>query len=139
MTSPLVLAVDCSTTAAKAIVVDAKGNLMGAGSHALDTRSPAPHWFEQQAPDWWSATDLSIRQALNDIPDRGAIAAICVTHQRESFVCLDADDAPIRPAILWMDGRADVGVEAYEALALVCHADRGDRAAVGNVVERLPD
>jgi xylulokinase len=113
MTSPLVLAVDCSTTAAKAIVVDAKGHLVGAGSHALDTRSPAPHWFEQQALDWWTATDLAIRQALSELHDPAAVAALCVTHQRESFVCLDADDAPIRPAMLWMDGRADAEVRRY--------------------------
>jgi xylulokinase len=113
VTTPLVLAVDCSTTAAKAIIVDAKGQLVGAGSHALDTDSPAPHWFEQQAPDWWTATELAIRQALSDVRDPSAVAAICVTHQRESFVCLDADDAPIRPAILWMDGRADAEVRRY--------------------------
>ncbi|TFV59449.1 xylulose kinase [Mycobacterium sp. PS03-16] len=113
MTTPLVIAVDCSTTAAKAIVVDARGRLVGAGAQALDTRSPAPHWFEQQAPQWWTATDLAVRQALDEIPDRSAVAAICVTHQRETFACLDADEKPLRPAILWMDGRADVEVRRY--------------------------
>lgn len=113
MTSPLVIAVDCSTTAAKAIVVDAAGRLVGAGSQALDTRSPAPHWFEQQAPDWWTATDRAIRQALSGIRDPSAVAAICVTHQRETFVCLDEAGNPLRPAILWMDGRADVEVRRY--------------------------
>jgi xylulokinase len=113
MTSPLVLAVDCSTTASKAIIVDTKGQLVGAGAHPLDTRSPAPHWFEQRATDWWAATNMAIRQALSDIGDPRAVAAVCVTHQRESFVCLDADDAPIRPAILWMDGRADAEVRRY--------------------------
>ena len=82
MTSPLVIAVDCSTTAAKAIVVDIDGNLVGSGSEPLHTDSPAPHWFEQHAPDWWTATDQAIRQALNEIGDRSAVAAICVTHQR---------------------------------------------------------
>jgi xylulokinase len=113
MTSPLVIAVDCSTTAAKAIVVDAKGQLLGSGSRALDTRSPAPHWFEQHAPDWWTATQGAITQALNDIGDRSAVAAVCVTHQRESFVCLDAAEQPIRPAILWMDGRAHAEARRY--------------------------
>ncbi|MGV0743409.1 xylulokinase [Mycolicibacterium sp. XJ870] len=113
MTSPLVIAVDCSTTAAKAIVVDAKGEVVGSGAQALDTRSPAPHWFEQHAPDWWTATDQAVRQALGEIPDRSAVAAVCVTHQRETFVCLDADEKPIRPAILWMDGRADAETRRY--------------------------
>ncbi|MCP9271121.1 xylulokinase [Mycolicibacterium arenosum] len=113
MTSPLVIAVDCSTTAAKAIIVDGKGQHVGSGSEPLETRSPAPHWFEQHAPDWWRATDRAVQQALNEIGDRRAVAAVCVTHQRESFVCLDADETPIRPAILWMDGRADAEARRY--------------------------
>ncbi|MBU8808007.1 FGGY-family carbohydrate kinase [Mycolicibacterium goodii] len=113
MRAPLVLAVDCSTTAAKAIIVDAKGDLVGTGAQALQTQTPAPHWFEQDAADWWTATDEAVRQALSEIDDRGAVAAVCVTHQRETFVCLDADESPIRPAILWMDGRADAETRSH--------------------------
>ena len=113
MNSPLVIAVDCSTTAAKAIVTNRTGHVVGAGSHALDTASPAPHWFEQNATDWWDATDRAVRQALSDVADLGAVAAICVTHQRESFVCLDADGRPLRPAVLWMDGRAHAEARYY--------------------------
>lgn len=113
MTSPLVIAVDCSTTAAKAVVVDATGYPVGNGSHALDTQSPAPHWFEQHAEDWWTATDRAITQALKGIRDPSAVAAICVTHQRESFVCLDTTGKSIRPAILWMDGRAHLEARRY--------------------------
>ena len=72
MASPLVIAVDCSTTAAKAIVVDATGALVGTGAQALDTQTPAPHWFEQHAPDWWAATDGAVQQALGEIDDRSA-------------------------------------------------------------------
>ena len=113
MTSPLVIAVDCSTTAAKAIVVDPDGHVLASGSHALATRSPAPHRFEQHAADWWTATDSAIRQALDELEDRSAVAAVCVTHQRESFVCLDEHDQAMRPAILWMDGRAEHEARQY--------------------------
>jgi xylulokinase len=113
VTSPLVIAVDCSTTAAKAIVVDAEGQVVGAGAQALETRSPAPHWFEQDGAHWWTATNEAIMQALRQIPDPRAVAAVCVTHQRESFVCLDEHETAIRPAILWMDGRAAAEVRTY--------------------------
>lgn len=111
--SPLVIAVDCSTTAAKAIIVDAGGRVVGTGSRALATHSPAPHWFEQDAHQWWTATSEAIMAALRAIPDPGAVAAVCVTHQRESFVCLDEHGTPIRPAILWMDGRAAAEARSY--------------------------
>ncbi|WP_458316880.1 xylulokinase [Mycolicibacterium brisbanense] len=102
----LVVAVDCSTTAAKALVVDASGQVVGSGTHPLETLSPAPHQFEQHAPSWWTATRSAVGRALATVADRASVAAICVTHQRESFVCLDGNNQPLRPAILWMDGRA---------------------------------
>ena len=122
MTAPLVIAVDCSTTASKAIVVGSDGRVVGEGSHPLETTSPAPHWFEQQAEDWWTATDLAVRRAVEAIDDPAAVAAVCITHQRESFACLDGDGDPLRPAILWMDGRAHAearryGTERVEALS----------------------
>lgn len=113
MTAGLVMAVDCSTTAAKVLVVDAEGGAVGSGAHPLQTASPAAHWFEQNAPDWWNATDIAARQALSGVSDRGRVTVVCVTHQRESFVCLDAEDRPLRPAILWMDGRAESQVQRY--------------------------
>jgi xylulokinase len=113
MRAPLVVAVDCSTTAAKVLVVDAEGRVLGSGTHPLQTASPAPHWFEQNAPDWWKATDIAAREALSGLSDRGQVTAVCVTHQRESFVCLDSDDRPLRPAILWMDGRAEAQAKRY--------------------------
>ena len=113
MTPPLVLAIDCSTTAAKALVVDAEGRVMGSGARPLRTASPAPRRFEQHAPDWWSATDAAVRTALAEVQHPQHVTAICVTHQRESFVCLDDDDQPLRPAILWMDGRAGSQAERH--------------------------
>lgn len=109
----LVLAVDCSTTAAKAIVVDATGHVHATGSHPLTTTNPAPRQFEQDPHSWWSATDAAVRDALAAVRDRSAVRAICVTHQRESFACLDAQGRALRPAMLWLDGRADAQVARY--------------------------
>lgn len=111
-TAPLVIAVDCSTTAAKAIVVDAAGRSRGRGVSPGHPQ-PGPHWFEQDATQWWSATDAAIQAALQDVSERSAVAAVCVTHQRESFVCLDEGGTPLRPAILWLDGRAEAEVRTY--------------------------
>ena len=38
--------------------------------------------------------------------DADEIGAIEITIQRETFVCLDEHNRPIRPAILWLDSRA---------------------------------
>lgn len=103
-----VVAVDCSTTGAKALVVDARGATLAQGRAAIATSTPRPGWHEQRAQDWWEATRAAVRQALEAGGPRvrDSVAAVCLTHQRESFACLGADGAPLRPALLWLDGRA---------------------------------
>lgn len=101
----LVLAVDCSTTAVKAVVHDRSGPVVRV-AHPLTTDQPAPARHEQDADQWWTATLAAVREALAALPDPGRVRAMCVTHQRETFVCLDGGGRPLRPAILWLDGRA---------------------------------
>jgi xylulokinase len=102
----LVVAVDCSTTAAKAVVTEADGTVVGAGAAPLTTSSPHPAWHEQDARSWWEATREAVRAAVAASGRGAEVAAMCLTHQRESFVAADADGVPLRPAILWLDGRA---------------------------------
>jgi xylulokinase len=102
---PLVIAVDLSTTACKAIAFDAEGSVVNSARVPLMTSSPHPGWHEQSSDDWWSATCEALRDVAEGI-DPSAALAIAITHQRESFVCLDEDDRPLRPAILWIDDRA---------------------------------
>jgi xylulokinase len=107
----LYLAVDCSTTASKAVVFDAAGAVVAAASWPLALRNPGPTRYEQDAEDWWQSTRAAITEVSAQVPaDR--IQAICLTHQRESFVCLGADGVALRPAILWADGRAGAQIAA---------------------------
>jgi xylulokinase len=41
------------------------------------------------------------------------VSAIAITHQRETFVCLDQNGNAVRPAITWMDIRATAEVEEF--------------------------
>jgi len=101
----LVVAVDCSTTAAKAVVTDEAGQVRAHASRPFTTQQPHPAWHEQDAVDWWTATRDAVADVVARV-DATAVGAICLTHQRETFVCLDAAGEPLRPAILWLDGRA---------------------------------
>ncbi|MCB2176886.1 MAG: xylulose kinase [Actinomycetales bacterium] len=107
----LVVALDLSTTAAKAVVLDAQGVSHGEAARPLATSQPHPAWHEQDAGEWWAAARGAIAGAVEQV-DASRVGAVCVTHQRESFVCLGSDGAPLRPAILWVDGRA--GAEIAE-------------------------
>jgi len=108
MSDPLVIAVDSSTTATKAIVVDAQGGTLGQGRATYDMVSPAQGRYEQNAGDWVGAAHRAIAGAVASLaePDRRRVAALCVTPQRQTFVLCDDDGTPRRPAILWLDSRA---------------------------------
>lgn len=112
MSTPLVLAVDCSTTAAKAVVMDGAGRPVASASTPLALDRPGPGRHEQDAATWWQATRRSIREAVSALDEPARVAAACLTHQRESFVCLDRDGEALRPAVLWLDSRA--GAEIAE-------------------------
>jgi len=104
---PLLLGIDTSTTATKALLMDADGRVVATSStsHALST--PRPLWSEQDPEDWWQATCASIHDALtsaNVSPD--AIQGVGLTGQMHGLVLLDKAGHVLRPAILWNDGRA---------------------------------
>jgi xylulokinase len=107
-----VLGVDCSTTAAKAVVWDAQGRSVAEGRATFPVSHPRPGWGEQRAEDWWIATTSAVSRAARSVEAR-RIAALCITHQRETFACLDERGDPVRPAMLWMDMRATEQVEAH--------------------------
>lgn len=107
-----VIGVDTSTTATKAIVWDRDGRAAGEGRDEFELALPRPGWHEQEPEDWWRSTATAVRRALQSV-DTAEIEALCVTHQRETFACLDAHGHAVRPAIVWMDVRAARQVEAF--------------------------
>jgi xylulokinase len=112
MSGEYVIGVDCSTTAAKAVVWNETGTAVAEARATFELSQPRPGWGEQNAADWWAATAAAVRRAAQ-LVDPSRIRAICITHQRETFVCLDAAGRSLRPAMLWMDTRAVREVERY--------------------------
>lgn len=112
MSGDYVIGVDCSTTASKAVVWTPIGTPVSQHRVEFSLSQPRPGWAEQNAEDWWAATAAAVRRAAQTV-DASRIAGLCVTHQRETFVCLDDGGQPLRPALLWMDSRAVREVEQY--------------------------
>src|SRR5919106_938065 len=107
-----VIGVDSSTTATKAVVWSREGRAVDDGRAEFSLALPRPGWHEQDSEDWWRSTVTAVRRALQSV-DASDVEAIAVTHQRETFVCLDEDGRAVRPAIVWMDVRATRQVEQF--------------------------
>jgi xylulokinase len=103
---PLVLGIDVSTTATKAILIDLDGVVRGTGSAEYGVSMPQPLWSEQDPASWWSASASAIRAALHVASASGGdVEAVGLTGQMHGAVLLDAAGAVLRPAILWNDQR----------------------------------
>ncbi|MBI3746755.1 MAG: xylulokinase [Chloroflexi bacterium] len=102
----LVLGIDSSTTATKAVLVDPEGTVAGIGVAEYDVRLPHPLWSEQDPALWWTGTQAAIRSvlAVTGVPGSD-IEAVGLTGQMHGAVLLDRSRAVIRPAILWNDQR----------------------------------
>ena len=114
---PLLLGIDIGTTAAKAALFGLDGRLQAVGSAEYPLYHIRPGWVEQQPEDWWQATISAIRQALSQTEQGAArIAGMCVSAQAPTLIALDRDNQPLRPALIWMDRRAEAEVAELENL-----------------------
>lgn len=112
------LGIDSSTTATKALLIDAAGCVIGVASSTYDYETPKPLWSEQQPMLWWTATVSSIRQVLAETGiDPTAVSGIGLTGQMHGLVLLDTAGDVLRPAILWNDQRT--GAECDEMRAII--------------------
>ena len=109
----LVIGIDCSTTACKAIAWDAMGRAVAEGRATYPLLQPAPGWYEQDAEQWWSGVCAALKELLGRV-DVARVDALCITHQRESFVPVDSQGQPVRHAMLWLDERSRAQVAFLE-------------------------
>jgi len=115
--SPLVLGLDVSTTATKAILVGADGSVVGIASSEYDFQTPQPLWAEQDPALWWNAAQDAIATVLRETgTSADAIAAVGVAGQMHGLVLLDAGGEVVRPAILWNDQRTAAECDAIRAI-----------------------
>ena len=58
------IGIDSSTTATKALLMDAEGTVVKVASSEYTYETPQPLWSEQHPNLWWQATVSSIRQVM---------------------------------------------------------------------------
>lgn len=101
----VVIGIDASTTAVKAIAFTRDGEELFQAREAYPLANPRPGHFEQDAEHWWTALLGALRQVTEAVGD-SRVAAISIAHQRETFTLIGHAGKPLIPAILWLDERA---------------------------------
>jgi len=106
--------VDVGTQGVRVVVVGTDGSVVAEASRAFgpDCEVHLPPPMSEQRPEaWWTATAECLRQALSATP-AAAVAAVSVDSTSGTFLPIDRAGTPLRPAIMYNDGRADEDLTA---------------------------
>jgi xylulokinase len=104
---PHFLGIDVGTSAVKAILVDERQTAVAEADVPLQVSRPHDLWSEQDPEIWWDAVQSALDQLRTQSPSAlPEIRGIGLSGQMHGAVLLDENDLPLRPAILWNDGRS---------------------------------
>jgi xylulokinase len=115
---PLLLGVDVGTASSKGVLATRDGVVVATAvrERPRSMRKPRPTWAEVDADAVWWADVASISRELVAVAAGAGIAAVSVSGVGPCLVLCDADDRPVRPAILYgIDMRAQVEIEELTA------------------------
>jgi xylulokinase len=129
------LGIDIGTSGVKAVVLDERGAVAGQGTAPLAVSRPHELWSEQNPDDWFIATSAAVL-AIDPVLRR-AVRAIGLAGQMHGATVLGPDDRPLRPAILWNDGRSFAECAELESLVPDLHAITGNLAMPGFTAPKL--
>lgn len=100
------LGIDLGTSGVKALLIDENGSIIAQSIAELSIHRPHLGWSEQDPYDWITACESTIDALRAQGAPMGQIEGIGLSGQMHGAVALDQTDTPLRPAILWNDGRA---------------------------------
>ncbi len=106
------LGIDAGTTVIKSTLFDLQGREIAVAAHDSSFVSPQPGWAESDMRMVWQAVQATLRQVLARaaIPAE-QVLAVGVTGQGDGTWLVDRSGTPVRPAILWSDGRTAASVK----------------------------
>ncbi|UAK26143.1 xylulokinase [Sphingomonas nostoxanthinifaciens] len=129
------LGIDIGTSGVKAVAIAPDGSVTGQGTAALSVSRPHPLWSEQDPDAWWRATEAAVLAI--DPAVRRAVRGVGLAGQMHGATLLGADDRPLRPAILWNDGRSHAECEELTAATDAFHTVAGNLVMPGFTAPKL--
>lgn len=107
------LGLDIGTSGVKGLLLDDADNVVGQATRPLTLSQPRPLWSEQNPIDWMSTSFKVLDQLAADNADAmRQVRGIGLSGQMLGVAPVDERGTPLRPAMLWNDGRA--GAECRE-------------------------
>lgn len=109
MPGKYVIAHDVGTSSNKAVLIDAKGNILESAEEEYDFYYPKSGWVEQSPEDYWNAIVKSTRKVLSHSKVNSEdILGMVFTTQAMGIIPVNRAGEVIHNNITWVDGRAEV-------------------------------
>ena len=108
------LGIDVGTTGTKTMLFSEKGNCVAYAYQGYATYTPCVGWSEQNPEDWWKAVVDTVRQTCSDPAVAQAVVGISLSVQGGTTVPVDKDYQPVRPAMVWNDGRCAAQMAQFQ-------------------------
>ena len=111
MTNQILIGCDVGTSSTKAVAVDLNGKIIAQGTKSYGIIQKENNWAEQDPQVWMDAVISSIQQITEQI-DESKVVGICLSalYGGTGVLC-DEKMESIRPALIWMDRRAEQETE----------------------------
>jgi xylulokinase len=124
-----VLGLDLGTSQVKALLCAPDGTALGRGRAGYQVAAPRPGWAEADPEDWWQATCAAVRAAVGPTP--AEVAGLAVAGQMHGLILSTERAVVLRPAITWLDRRAEAEAEDYQRLPEDLRAPLGNAPSPG--------
>jgi sugar (pentulose or hexulose) kinase len=118
MSEPLVLTFDMGTQSARAMLVNARGEILHKTQKVFNPSyySKQPGWAEQKPEFYWE----SLCEISRELKEKAGafwqdIIAVTCSTIRDAVLCLDKDNEPLRDVIIWIDDRQADGLKPLPA------------------------
>ena len=108
MTGPYVIGCDVGSQGTNCALYAEDGTLVASSYQIYDLSFPFPGAAEQDADAWAPAIVAGVRELLDEVPEGpSAVKGLSFGSQLDGMVVCDAEARPLRPAMIWMDRRAE--------------------------------
>ncbi|SDF40484.1 xylulokinase [Blastococcus aurantiacus] len=125
MTGAVFLGADLGTSGLKVVALDDAGDVVVEAERDYAYDRPAPGRAEIDVRVWRTAFDAAVAELVAGLGGR-TVRALGLSGQMHGAVLVDDGGRPVRPALLWPDGRAIGELARWRRLA------PADRAALAN-------
>ena len=99
---------DVGSQGTNCALYSADGTLVASSYQAYDLSFPFPGAAEQDPDLWPAAVVAGVREVLEQVPEGpSAVKGLSFGSQLDGMVVCDVDARPLRPAMIWMDRRAE--------------------------------